>query len=154
MGAVKTFKVKEEEPVEPLHFELEFIPLDPEAEPKTEQFEAYGKAHGGSTLALASISRYDHRGRQVPDINGMLRYFELAMPATDYTRFRDLIDSADWQVDMDTIGDVFSWLIEEQAGRPTRRSRRSSRTRPGGGRTEHDAVIELAPDSVAETSST
>lgn len=153
MGAVKTFKIKGEVPPEHLHFEIEFEPAEGlDEEPRVEEFEAYGKAHAGMTLALASVARYDLRGRQVPDMNGMMRFFELAMPAPDYERFRTLIDSPDWQVELDTVGDIFSWLIEETADRPTRRSRRSSRMRQAGGRTEPGAVIELHDDSVAETS--
>lgn len=154
MGAVKTFRVKQGEPVEPLNFELEFQPLDPEGEPRTEQFTAFGKATAGATLALASVARYDLRGRQVPDMNGMMEFFRLIMPPNDYERMRSLFEAPDWEIEMDTVGDIFSWLIEETAGRPTRRSRRSSGTRPGDGRTGHAAVIELPSDSVESTSST
>jgi hypothetical protein len=153
MGAVKTFRVKQGEAVEPLNFELEFQPLDPDAEPRVEQFTAYGKATAGATLALASVARYDLRGRQVPDMNGMMEFFRLIMPPTDYERMRALFEDTEWEIEMDTVGDIFSWLIEETAGRPTRRSRRSSRSRPEDGRIVHAVATEQPSDSAELTSS-
>lgn len=158
MGAVKTFRVQQGEPVEPLRFEIEFLPRvdedsDEDASPRVEQFTAHGKATAGATLALASVARYDLRGKQVPDMNGMMEFFRLIMPNEDYERMRGLFEDPEWEVEMDTVGDIFSWLIEETAGRPTRRSRRSARSRSDGGRTGQGAVIELPNDSVESISS-
>lgn len=133
---VKTFRVAEpEEAPEPYPFVLEFQPADPEAEVLVERFEAYGKAPVGATLAMSSMIRYGARGRRDIDMNGMMEFFERAMPPEDYTRLRDLFDDPKWTIDIDLVGDVFSWLTEEYSGRPTKRSRRSSRTGPDGGRT-------------------
>lgn len=152
---VKTFRVKESEtPPEPLPFDLEFIPADPEKEPIIESFEAFGKPPAGAQLALASVIRYGPRGRQNVDMNGMMEFFELVMATEDYERLRKLLDDPEWTIDIDLVGDIFTWLTEEYADRPTRRSRRSSHMRLAGGKTEQDAVIELPDDSVAETSST
>jgi hypothetical protein len=132
---VKTFRVMEDEqPPEPLTFEIEFVPKDPDQEPRVESFQALGKAPAGATLALASIARTDRYGRQRPDMNGMMTYFEIVMPEGEYTRFRSLLEDPKLMVHIDTVGDIFVWLTEEYAERPTERSRRSSRTRPDDGR--------------------
>lgn len=152
--SVKTFRVKEEEePVENLPFEFEFIPKDPDAKPRVEQFEAYGKPPVGATLAMSSMIRYGARGRRDIDMNGMMEFFERAMPDEDYQRMRDLFDSPEWTIDIDLVGEVFTWLTEEYSDRPTKRSRRSSRTGPDGGRSELGVVIPLDDSSVEENSS-
>jgi hypothetical protein len=150
---VKTFTIKEpEQPAEPIPFEFRFIPKDPDGEPKVEQFEAYGKAPVGATLAMSSMIRYGSRGTRNIDMNGMMEFFEKAMPPEDYERMRDMFDDPKWIIDIDDVGEVFTWLTEQYSDRPTRRSRRSSRTGPDNGRNEQGVVIALDPDSVEETS--
>lgn len=151
---VKTFRISEpEETAEPLVFEFELLPAAG-GDPVIERFEALGKAPGGAQLALAQMIHYGSRGRRNVDMNGMMEFFELVMPEDDYQRMRDLFNDQRWLIDISAVGDVFTWLTEEYADRPTKRSRHSSRTRPDDGRTEPAVVIELPNGSVAETSST
>lgn len=170
--SVKTFRVKEEaEPVENHVFEFEFIPAEGSTVTEAmvsdkgngvrhltahgtlvEQFEAYGRAPVGATLAMSSMIRYGARGRRDIDMNGMMEFFERAMPSEDYQRMRDLFDDPKWTIDIDLVGEVFTWLTEEYSDRPTKRSRRSSRTGPDGGRSELGVVIPLDDSSVEESS--
>lgn len=151
--AVKTFTVQEEE-VDPIPFDLEFLPADPEKDRRVEHFEAYGKAPAGAMNAALRVQR--RRGRHVdsPDSDALMEFFELSMPPEDYARLAALVESPEWMIDFSVLARIFGWLLEEQAERPTRRSRRSSGTRPDDGRTELDAAIRLPDDSVVETSST
>lgn len=150
--AVKTFTVAEED-VEPIPFDLEFLPADPDEDRRVEHFEAYGKAPAGAMVAALKVQR--RRGKVVdsPDSEALMEFFALSMPPEDYTRLAALVDSPDWMIEFSVLAQIFGWLLEEQAERPTRRSRRSSSTRPVDGRTEQSAVIELADSSVVETSS-
>lgn len=151
---IKTFKfVEPEEAPEPWPFEFELTPRDG-GDPVIERFEAMGEAPAGAQLALAQMIHYSTRGRRNIDMNGMMEFFEKVMSDEDYQRMRDLFDDKRWIIKIDAVGEVFTWLTEVYAERPTKRSRHSSPTRPGDGRTERDAVIELPNDSVAETSLT
>jgi len=150
---VKTFRVAEdEEPAEPISFVFEFMPVDPEAEPLVEKFEAYGKAPGGALLSAMAINRVDRRGNSQPSMEELRNFFRISMPPGDAERLLNLFDDPAWTIEFKQITDVFTWLLEEQSARPTKPSLRSLRTRQDDGRTEHGAVIELPSDSVAETS--
>jgi hypothetical protein len=152
--AIKTFTVREEE-VEPIEFDLEFLPIDPEKSRRVEHFEAYGLAPAGAMNAALRVQRRG-RGRRVesPDSEALMEFFALSMPPEQYARLEALIDSPEWKIQFALLAEVFGYVLEEQAERPTKRSRRSSGTRPEDGRTEPSAVIELPRDSVVETSST
>jgi hypothetical protein len=148
---VKTFTVSEEE-VENIPFQLEFLPADPEKEPLVERFEAYGKAPAGAMVAALKVSRRRGRVTDTPDSEALEDFFALSMPPEEWARLKTLIDSPDWMLDFAMLATIFGWLLEEQAERPTRRSRRSSRTGPGDGRTV--LAVESAPvePSVATSS--
>jgi hypothetical protein len=132
--AVKTFTVSEEE-VENIPFDLEFLPADPEKDRRVEHFEAYGKAPAGAMNAALRVSRRRGRRSDTPDSEALMEFFALSMPPEDYDRLEALVNSPEWMLDFSLLANIFGWLLEEQAERPTRRSRRSSRTGPDDGRT-------------------
>lgn len=151
--AVKTFTVQEED-AEPIPFDLEFLPTDPDKARRVEHFEAYGQAPAGAMVAALKVQRRRGRVMDTPDSEALMEFFALSMPADDYARLEALVDSPDWMISFSVLANIFGWLLEVQADRPTKRSGRSSRTQPADGRTEQSAVIELPSDSVVETSST
>jgi hypothetical protein len=53
-------------------------------------------------------------------------FFKAAMPKSDYERFDALISDPDRSVQIETIMDIVSWLMEVYGERPTRRSEDSS----------------------------
>ncbi len=152
---VQTFDV-DEDPVaqETEPFRLRFRPVDPEKEPILEEFKVWRHPSGSSVTALSEAFPRDKRtGRRSPDLGGIMHFLSSAMPDEEFARLQALIDSPEWKIKLDKIGDVFAWVVELHGEVPTRRSRRSSRSRPGDGRTVPAAVTEPDP-ATAATSST
>ncbi len=151
---IQTFDVEEDvEAQEREPFRLRFLPIDPEGEVRTEVFNVWKHPSASSTTALSEAFPRDKRGRRHPDLAGIMQFLAAAMPDDEFARLEALIDSPEWKIGLDKVGDVFAWVVELHADRPTKRSRRSSRTRPSDGRTERGAVIELEPNTAATSSS-
>lgn len=51
--------------------------------------------------------------------------FEDAMPAEEYARFQALLNDPAVIIEMDTIAEIASWLVEEYTARPTKPSENS-----------------------------
>ncbi len=49
-------------------------------------------------------------------------FFQDAMEEEEYTRFRNYLNSPDLIIEMETIGEIASWLVEEYTARPTQPS--------------------------------
>lgn len=151
---VQTFDVDEDEEAQETEpFRLRFRPVDPEREPLVEEFKVWRHPTASSTTALSEAFPRDKRGRRSPDLAGIMHYLAAAMPDDEFARLEALIDSPEWKIKLDKVGDVFAWVVELHADRPTRRSRRSSRTRPPAGRTVPVAVTELEPTTAATSTS-
>ncbi len=150
---VQTFDVDEDpEAQETEPFRLRFRPVDPKKDPLVEEFKVWRHPTGSSVTALTrAFPRDRHTGRRSPDLDGIMLFLEKAMPDDEFARLQALIDSPDWKIKLDKLGDLFAWVVELHGDRPTRRSRRSTRTRPADGRTVPAAVTELEPTG-AETS--
>lgn len=134
---VKVFTVVvDDQPLPPKPFDIQFRKKDG-TEVQTHSFVAHGERPAGLTLLLGSVIRYDTRGRQGVDLNGLSAFMEKAMPPADYTRFRDLIEDPELVVPMETLGEVFEWLASEYGERPTSPSSSSTdgRRRTGGSST-------------------
>ncbi len=147
---VPTFDVDEDvEAQETEMFRLRFRPVDPESEAKVEEFKVWRHPSASSTTALSEAFPRDKRGRRHPDLAGIMQFLSAAMPDDEFSRLEALIDSAEWKIGLDKVGDVFAWVVELHADRPTKRSRRSSRSRPDDGRTVRAVVTELEPTTAA-----
>jgi hypothetical protein len=102
-------------------------------DPVLHEFSAYANPGACGPLAMATVVRYDARGRQNLDLNGITSFFEAIMPEEEYARWYELLGNRELRPDMDLLGVVFNWLLEEIAGRPTPRSSPSSTGPPGTG---------------------
>lgn len=133
---VKVFKVvRDGAELSPIPFEIQFSHADVPGSETTMEFVVIPEAPAGMTLLLASVIRWDKRGKQSVDLNGMSAFFEAAMPPADYERFRAAIEDPKLVVPMDTLGEIFEWLAGDvYSERPTSPSRTSSggRRRTGG----------------------
>lgn len=49
-------------------------------------------------------------------------FFEDAMEEAEYKRFMEYLNSPEVIIDMDLIGEIASWLVEEYTARPTQQS--------------------------------
>lgn len=52
-------------------------------------------------------------------------FFKDVMDEEEYTRFRDYLRNPDIIIEMDTIGEIAAWLVEEYTERPTEPSENS-----------------------------
>ncbi len=124
---VKVFRasVPDPENLPSIPFELEFTNWAGEVV-ATHRFDALANPGAGANLAVGSIVRWDSRGKQIIDLNGMMTFFDRVLTPADYSRLSMLIDDKDMLIEMDLLGDVFMWLVEEVTGRPIQRSSSSS----------------------------
>lgn len=134
---VKVFKIEETEPKERLPFQVEAKRLGKD-EPEIYAFEAYGEPPSAAFLKLQEFIRRDDHGDRTLDWATMLPFFKLVMPAEDFKRLRELIEDPVLLVKMETIMEIYNWVIEEYYGFPTQRSSTSSdgRSTTGTGSTE------------------
>lgn len=97
---------KEKKAVEPIPFELE-----------GEEFEAYGQVPGSVLLEfIDASSKEDGAGTA----GAILGYLKSSMDAKTYRRFDKLVHDPEVLVELSTLADIVSYLIEERAaGRPT-----------------------------------
>lgn len=64
----------------------------------------------------------------------LLEIWKSLMEPDEYRRFRDYIDSPERMVDLNLLGEILAWAVEELGGRPTQRpsaSRRGPSTEAG-----------------------
>lgn len=134
--AVKVFRVAQGTKKDPIPFAIEFKKLDGEV--VTHEFSAYGETPAGVTLLLASVVRFDARGRQRTDLNGLTAFFSAVMEPKDYARFSALLDDPELLVPIETLSEIFEYLCEQYGDRPTEQSSSSS----GGGLPTGDGATE------------
>lgn len=121
---VKVFQVSVQEEDDPIEFDLEFEKTD--GAPEVHSFKAHSVIDAGASLAMGSLIKYDERGRQVTDLNAVTRYFEKVLLPGEYPRLSALLERDDLFIPFQLLADVMGWLVEEQSGRPTKRSKPSS----------------------------
>jgi len=67
--------------------------------------------------------------------NALYGFFKDAMEEDEYQRFRDYLKQPDLIIEMSTIGEIASWLVEEYTNRPTEGSELSDTGQPSPGPT-------------------
>lgn len=141
MARKRTFTTKRRN-LEPLQFDIEYqelvteqLPDDaPEgtvarqfAQDRSASFTAIAVAPGGALLAFTEKVEPETGGRPA---SAIIQFLEDVLVDEDVARFTELIHSKTSQVDIETLGEVVSWLMEEYGQRPTSPSNGS-----GGGHT-------------------
>lgn len=107
---VKSFTSKKEDKqkVEPITFELE-----------GETFEAYGDVPGAVLLDfIAASSQEDNTGTAT----AIQSYLKSSMDKANYKRFDKLTRDPEILIELSTLADIVSYLIEERTNRPTAES--------------------------------
>lgn len=101
---LKSFTSKKTEKVEPIPFELE-----------GEKFEAYGAVSGAVLLDFLAAAAGETSGDTA---KALMVYLERSMNASEWRRFNKLIHDPDVLVELETLSDIVSYLIEERSSRP------------------------------------
>lgn len=97
--------------VEPLEFELfdETFHCRPELQGTT--LLTYSKRFGSEDAAEVNAAFLD--------------FFESALKAESYARFKEICDSEDKIIKIEKLGEIAEWLVEEYTDRPTQPSKES-----------------------------
>ncbi len=131
---------------EPIEFELQFTKSN--GDTKDEVFQTLGQMWAGADFTLGSTVRFTQDGRRVADVSAIITFFDrVLIDADNKDRFRTLINDPEWMVETELIADVFQWVVEEMAGRPTSRSTSSSNGRPPTSDSSTAPQLEAAPIS-------
>lgn len=99
-------------PAEPLDFSL-----------FGEKFDCYPKVPGKFLLDLAKNSDTDDAAASAAVIE---TFFSQVLKEESLTRFNALIEDKERVVEVETLAEIVSWLMEEYAGRPEKQPEASS----------------------------
>jgi hypothetical protein len=80
-----------------------------------QEFEAYPKVSGVALLEF--IATADENSASTA--KGILEYLKSAMNAEQYKKFYALVKDPENNIEVDTLSEIVSFLIEEQTARPT-----------------------------------
>lgn len=106
---IKSFTpAKKKEALEPIGFEL-----------LGENFEAYPKIAGVTLLEFIASGDSESGGSTA---QGILDYLKASMKKEEYKRFHAFVADPENEIEIDTLSEIVSFLIEEQASRPTEAS--------------------------------
>lgn len=100
---------------EPLSFEL-----------NEETFNCKAALQGGYLLKFVAEADSDQGGRSS---EALLGFFEYVMEKDEFERWNKMLDDPENIIDIEVIGEIVAYLIEEYTSRPTKRP---SRSRSGG----------------------
>lgn len=103
----KSFSSKKTK-AEPIKFTLE-----------DQEFEVYGNVPGS---VLLEFMEYAGSESAAETAKGIRYYLEHSMDKATYKRFKTLIDDPDILIDIETLSEIVSYLIEERTSRPTEAS--------------------------------
>lgn len=98
-------KTKRLDDFEPLDFTL-----------NGETYNCKPAIQGGTLLAFVADADSDQGGKAASALYG---FFEKALVPEDYTRFSAMLEDSDVIVDLNLLGEIAGWLVEEYTARPT-----------------------------------
>lgn len=107
----KNFGGSSSEETEPVEFDL-----------YEETFHCRPELQGSTLLTYSKRFSSENAG----EVNAaFLDFFQSALKAESYERFKNLIESEDKIVKIEKLGEIAEWLIEEYTDRPTKGSKDS-----------------------------
>ena len=116
-----------------------------------EDFPPLGFALNGEEFtckqAMSGAMLLDFVRRADSDSGGMaaeaiIDFLNMAMEEDDATRFDAMIKDPEQIVEVETLGEIAGWLVEQYTTRPTKARSRSASGRSNGGRTSTDTSSE------------
>lgn len=92
----------------------DFSPV--EFELNDETFHCVSAIQGAVLLEFVARADGDSGGAAA---NALYGFFEDVMDESEYKRFREYLKNPDLIIDLETIGEIAAWLVEEYSARPT-----------------------------------
>ena len=96
-----------------------------------ETFHCKPAVQGGVLLKFVARADSESSGAAAEAI---YEFFEKVMEPSEYLRFMEVLEDPKVIIEMDTIGEVATWLVEQYATRPTEQPKPSGRGRKTSGR--------------------
>lgn len=106
------------EGVEPIPFEVVGVRRS-NGEQWSEAFTAVAEAPGGVIFDVGSAERVNGEGKTYLALGPLRDFFGQVLVETDRARFDAMIHDVDRVVRIDTLGEIFAWLVEGYAEVPT-----------------------------------
>lgn len=101
-------KAKSSEEYEPLSFTLE-----------GQEFFCKPAMNGMTLLKFVREADSDDGGRSAA---AMIDLFDKVLKKDDAVRFKELVDDPDVLIEMETLGEIVAWVVEQYTSRPTKES--------------------------------
>ena len=117
----------------------EFEPVEFDLNDQT--FRCKPALQGAVLLEFVSKADSDSGGQAA---GAMYGFFQDCMEEAEYERFREYLNRDDLIIDMSTIGEIASWLVEEYTARPTTPSGPSGTGQSSAGPTSTDQQFSVA----------
>jgi hypothetical protein len=109
MARKKTFRGgKHISEFEPIEFEL-----------NDQKFACKPAIQGATLLEFVAKADSDSGGAAAAALYG---FFEDTMEEAEYARFMEYLNAPEYIIEMETIGEIASWLVEQYTARPTQPS--------------------------------
>jgi hypothetical protein len=104
-----------------------------------EEFVCRPAMSGASLLDFVRRADSEHGGMAAEAI---VDFLHNSLDGDDADRFDALVKDPDRIVQVETLGDIAGWLVEQYTARPTKARSRSASGRSNGGRTSTDTSTE------------
>lgn len=117
----------------------EFEPVEFDLNDQT--FKCKPALQGAVLLEFVSKADSDSGGQAA---GAMYSFFQDCMEESEYERFYEYLNRPDLIIDMTTIGEIASWLVEEYTARPTTQSGPSGTGPSSAGPTSTDQQFSVA----------
>jgi hypothetical protein len=88
-----------------------------------QEFTAKPAIQGSTLLEFVASADGDSGGAMA---NALYTFFKDVMTPEEYDRFMVLLKDPEVIIDMELIGEIAAWLVEEYSGRPTEQPKLSS----------------------------
>lgn len=95
------------------------------------ELRAYQPSEGQFALLMMAMGRYT---TQTDQFAGILDFFIQVLDSESERHVLDRMSQRETTIDMDTIADILTWMIEEWGGRPFQNRSASTSSRRNGGR--------------------
>lgn len=117
----------------------EYEPVEFELNDQT--FHCRPALQGAVLLEFVARADSESGGAQA---GALYDFFKDCMEEAEYERFRAYLNQPDLIIEMTTIGEIASWLVEEYTARPTLRSENSGSGPSSAGPTSTDQQFSVA----------
>lgn len=131
----------------PIPFEIDLE--NEEGEHRVVSFEAFGVAPADALLIVGRMGRVTDKGQEAVDVHELAGFFEKVLLPESAQAWVAMVEDSEWNMQGETLIEVWTWIQEEWNERPTRRSPGSSATRSPNGTSSTASASSPGSDSTS-----